>query len=530
MKIFAGKAAASYARAKLIIKLANDVARVVNDDPVVGDRLKVVFLPNYSVSLAEAIIPAADLSEQISTAGMEASGTGNMKLALNGALTIGTLDGANIEIREHVGADNIFIFGLTADEVAAKRRARGLRGRDVAAARRAWRMRSTASRAGEFSPDDPSALPAAGRRDARPRSVHGGGRFRCLLGRRSARSTRCGSDPPAWWRMSILNTARMGWFSSDRAIREYAAEIWRTFRSATTVASAGHEIAPMQALFIGQTYIDVTFLTDHIPTGDEKYVARGICGVVRRQRGDGGVLLRQARRQAGPDRHPRGRLARPHVPGHGGEVRHRSAHPRRSRRSSLSFIMPNDGKRAIVRCRDDEYLASVPGARPDRLPRAASRRASAGCRDALRDGLPRGGHPDVARRRRGARPTRHELLPYIDVAIVAERFCEQMDMTPQEMLDYLKARGCRIGGVTLGERGLLWYDESGKVAHDCRRCPCRRTASSTPAAPATCSTAPISIRTWPTRRSGWAEHFVFARAAAAFKMQHLGNEAGPADP
>jgi starch phosphorylase len=225
VKIFAGKAAAAYLRAKLIVKLANDVARVVNADPATSALLKVVFIPNYNVSLAEAIIPAADLSEQISTAGMEASGTGNMKLALNGALTIGTLDGANIEIRERVGAENLFIFGLTAAEVET-RRAAGLAAKDAIAASTALAAALEAIASGQFSPDD-RARYANIVADLKGRDYF----MVCADFDAYATAQRAADalwrDRAAWWKSAILNTARVGWFSSDRAIREYAGEIWR---------------------------------------------------------------------------------------------------------------------------------------------------------------------------------------------------------------------------------------------------------------------------------------------------------------
>ncbi|HEX9933350.1 MAG TPA: glycogen/starch/alpha-glucan family phosphorylase, partial [Allosphingosinicella sp.] len=225
VKIFAGKAAASYHRAKLIIKLINDVARVVNADATLRGRLKVVFLPNYNVSLAESIIPASDLSEQISTAGMEASGTGNMKLALNGALTIGTLDGANIEILEHVGDDNIFIFGMTAEEVEA-RRAQGIGMEEAIAASPALRQALDEIGSGRFSPDEPDRY-----RDLVDAVTHHdyfmvAADFDAFAAKQ-AEVARRWRDKAGWWRSATLNIARMGWFSSDRAVREYAGEIWK---------------------------------------------------------------------------------------------------------------------------------------------------------------------------------------------------------------------------------------------------------------------------------------------------------------
>ncbi|MBC4014704.1 glycogen/starch/alpha-glucan phosphorylase [Siccirubricoccus deserti] len=225
VKIFAGKAAASYHRAKLIIKLMHDVARVVNSDPTLRGALKLAFLPNYNVSLAEIIVPAADLSEQISTAGMEASGTGNMKLALNGALTIGTLDGANVEILEQVGADNIHIFGMTTGQVEA-RRAAGTRGAEAIAASPQLEEVLEAIESGVFSPDEP------GRYRELVASLRGddffmvAADFDSYWAAQRAVDARW-ADTASWQRAAVLNTAHMGWFSSDRTIAEYAADIWQ---------------------------------------------------------------------------------------------------------------------------------------------------------------------------------------------------------------------------------------------------------------------------------------------------------------
>jgi starch phosphorylase len=223
--LFAGKAASAYHTAKLIIKLINDVAAKINHDPRVGDRLKVAFLPNYSVSLAELVIPAADLSEQISTAGTEASGTGNMKLSLNGALTIGTLDGANIEIMEQVGEENIFIFGATAPQVVDIR-AHGYQPRQLYEANPELQQVLNQIRDGAFSPDEPARF--QGLFDL---LVNFGDHYLLLADFASYMEAQDQVDalyrqPEAWTRKAILNMAGMGAFSSDRTITEYAREVW----------------------------------------------------------------------------------------------------------------------------------------------------------------------------------------------------------------------------------------------------------------------------------------------------------------
>ncbi len=224
--IFGGKAAPAYAMAKLIIRLINDVADIVNNDIRIHGRLKLVFVPNYGVSVAENIIPAADLSEQISTAGTEASGTGNMKLALNGALTIGTLDGANVEIRSEVGEDNIFIFGLTTEEVA-KLRASGYRPADYYLANDDLRQAIDMIARGYFSPEEPDRFKAI------VDNLLADGDHYLLLAD-YASYVACQKEVEAayrdqqqWLRKVILNVANMGKFSSDRTIREYAEQIWQ---------------------------------------------------------------------------------------------------------------------------------------------------------------------------------------------------------------------------------------------------------------------------------------------------------------
>jgi starch phosphorylase len=223
--LFAGKSAPGYAMAKAIIKLINNVARTIDADPSVRDKLRVAFLPDYDVSLAQKIMPAADLSQQISTAGMEASGTGNMKLALNGALTIGTLDGANIEIRDHAGAENLFIFGLTAAEVAA-RRAAGYRPRAELDANPELKRTLELIESGYFSPGRPE--------DARPvvERLLGDGEPYLVLAD-FADYARAQDEVDAlyrqedeWSRKAAVNCLSMGYFSSDRSIREYAERIW----------------------------------------------------------------------------------------------------------------------------------------------------------------------------------------------------------------------------------------------------------------------------------------------------------------
>jgi starch phosphorylase len=223
--ILGGKAAPGYFIAKLVIKLINSVADVVNNDPVVSESLRVVFLENYRVSLADKIIPAVDLSEQISTAGTEASGTGNMKFALNGALTIGTLDGANIEIKKEVGDDNIFIFGLTVEEASQLRRS-GYNPLSYYYRNPELKVVVDMIGNGYFSPQQPQLF-----RPLVDNLLHHGDHYLLLADFKSyancqERVSQAYCNQEVWVKKSILNVANMGKFSSDRTIQEYAHEIW----------------------------------------------------------------------------------------------------------------------------------------------------------------------------------------------------------------------------------------------------------------------------------------------------------------
>ena len=225
VKVFGGKAAPGYAVAKEIIRLINDVAVVVNSDPFTKDLLKIVYPPNYNVTMAERVIPASDLSEQISTAGKEASGTGNMKFMMNGAVTIGTLDGANVEILQEVGAENFFLFGLTAEEVAKRREDPDHAKKAIEASQPLLDVLQMIAE-GRFSPDEPGRYHGL---------VHGIWHSDYFLvasdfeayHAAQAQVDAAYADPDRWWKMAALNTARSGFFSSDRTIRSYMDEIWQ---------------------------------------------------------------------------------------------------------------------------------------------------------------------------------------------------------------------------------------------------------------------------------------------------------------
>ncbi|OFZ69606.1 MAG: glycogen phosphorylase [Betaproteobacteria bacterium RBG_16_58_11] len=230
--IFAGKSAPGYQMAKRVIRLINDVADIVNNDPLVGGRLKVVFIPNYDVSTAEDIVPAADLSEQISTAGTEASGTGNMKMSLNGALTIGTMDGANVEIHDEVGAENIFIFGMNTDEVA-QLNASGYNPWTYYDSNPELKQALDMLNSGYFSPEDHDRF-----KPIFNALTYHGDHYMLLADYASyidcqQQVENLYRDKDAWMRKAILNVANMGKFSSDRTIREYSEHIW----NAKTVVS-----------------------------------------------------------------------------------------------------------------------------------------------------------------------------------------------------------------------------------------------------------------------------------------------------
>jgi starch phosphorylase len=254
--IFAGKAAPGYFMAKLMIKLIHAVADVVNRDPDVRERIRVVFLPNFNVKNAQQVFPAADLSEQISTAGKEASGTGNMKFAMNGALTIGTLDGANIEIREAVGEENFFLFGLSAQEVVALKSA-GYRPADYLAGNDLLADVVNLLEAGFFSGGDHQLF------EPLVSALKYHDPFMVLADfaayadcHRSVEASF--SDSRSWTRMSILNVAHMGYFSSDRAVEEYRREIWHV-EAADSLPAGGVDIFDELEDEVRKGPVDISF-------------------------------------------------------------------------------------------------------------------------------------------------------------------------------------------------------------------------------------------------------------------------------